>query len=108
MWRQIKAASISAVLLGATAGIASAQGYVTQDPGTLTPGNLTFQDLGPAGPVPGPTGTGPTGTRETTQFPGGYGSTAPPGTATELGTGPAGFGPGNNAGVGGNITGSGR
>jgi hypothetical protein len=104
MCRQIKAASISAILLAATAGIASAQGYVTQDPGSLTPGNLTFQDLGPAGP----TGTGPTGTRQTTQSPGGYGSTAPPGTATELGTGPAGFGRGNNAGVGRNTTGSGR
>jgi hypothetical protein len=48
MWRQVKAASISAVLLAATAGIASAQGSITQDPGSQAPRNLTLQYLGPS------------------------------------------------------------
>jgi len=35
--------------------MACAEGTITQDPGRVAPGNLTFQNLGPAGPVPGPT-----------------------------------------------------
>jgi hypothetical protein len=103
MWRQIRAASISAVLLAATAGIASAQGSMTRDPGRLTPGNLTFQNLGPAGPVPGPAES-----RQTTQRPPTDGRSGTPGAAIGRGTNSTGFGAGNTPGFGGNATGVGR
>ena len=99
MWMQIKAAVVSAAFLAGAAGVACAQGSMTQDPGSLTPGNLTFQDLGPAGPVPGPTERS-----QSTRLPGTYGTsgTAGPGTS------PTGFGAGNTSGSGGNTAGSRR
>ena len=103
MWMQIKAAVVSAVFLAGAAGIACAQGTSTQDPGSLTPGNLTFQDLGPAGPVPGPTARG-----QTPRSPGGYGTSGTAGTVTGPGTSWTGFGAGNSSGLGGNAAGSRR
>ena len=103
MWMQIKAAVLSAAFLAGAAGTAWAQGTSTQDPGSLTPGNLTFQDLGPAGPVPGPTGSS-----QTTQLRGGYGTSGRADTVTSPSTSSTGFGTGNSSGFGGNAAGSRR
>ncbi len=103
MWMQIKAAVVSAAFLAGAAGIACAQGSSTQDPGGLTTGNLTFQDLGPAGPVPGPTERS-----QTTRLPGAYGTSGTAGTVSGPGTGSTGFGAGNTSGFGGNAAGSRR
>jgi hypothetical protein len=103
MRMQIKAAVVSAAFLAGAAGIACAQGTSTQDPGSMTPGNLTFQDLGPAGPAPGPTGR-----TQTPPLPGGYGTSGPAGTVTSPGTSWTGFGAGNTSGLGGNAAGSRR
>jgi hypothetical protein len=100
MRMQIKAAVVSAALLAGAAGIAWAQGTSTQDPGSLTPGNLTFQDLGPAGPVPGPTGRS-----QTTRLPGGYGTSGP---VSAPGASSSGSRAGNTSGLGGNTAGSRR
>ncbi len=103
MWMQIKATVVSAAFLAGAAGIACAQGSSTQDPGSLTPGNLTFQDLGPAGPVPGPTERS-----LTTRLPGAYGASGTAGTVNGPGTRWTGFGAGNTSGLGGNTAGSRR
>ena len=103
MWMQFKAAVVSTAFLTVAAGIAWAQGSSTQDPGSLTPGNLTFQDLGPAGPAPGPTGRS-----QTTRLPGGYGTSGTAGTITGPGTSSTGFGAHSTSGLGGNTGGSGR
>jgi hypothetical protein len=103
MWMQIKAAFVSAAFLAGSAGTPWAQGTTTQDPGSLTPGNLTFQDLGPAGPVPGPTGRS-----QTTGLPDGYGTSGTAGTVTGPNTSSTGFGAGNSSGFGGNAAGSRR
>lgn len=103
MHRQFKSASISAVLLAVSAGVALAQGTITQDPGRLTPGNLTFQDLGPAGPVPGPTET-----RPTAQWPDAYGTSGSAGAVARPETSSTGFGAANSSGFGGNATSVGR
>jgi hypothetical protein len=103
MRMQIKAAVVSAAFLAGAGGIACAQGTSTQDPGSMTPGNLTFQDLGPAGPAPGPTLRS-----QTPRLPGGYGPSGTAGTVTGPGTGSTGFGAGNTSGLGGNATGSKR
>jgi hypothetical protein len=93
MWMQIKAAVVSAAFLAGAVGIACAQGSSTQDPGSLTPGNLTFQDLGQA-----------------TRLPGAYGTSDPAGTVTGtgMGTNSTGFGAANTSGFGGNAAGSRR
>ena len=103
MWMQIKAAVVSAAFLAGAAGIACAQGTSTQDPGRMTPGNLTFQDLGPAGPVLGPTERG-----QTPRLPGGYGTSGTAGTVTGPGTSSTGFGARNDSGFGGNSVGTRR
>jgi hypothetical protein len=103
MWMQIKAAVVSAALLAGAAGIACAQGSMTQDPGSLTPGNLTFQDLGPAGPVPGPTERS-----QSTRLPGTYGTSGTAGPVTGPGTSSTDFGAGNTSGFGGNSAGTRR
>ena len=103
MWMLTKAAIVSAAFLAGAAGIACAQGSSTQDPGSLTPGNLTFQDLGPAGPVPGPTERS-----QTTRLPGAYGTSGTAGTVSGPGTSSTGFGAGNTSGLGGNAAGSRR
>ena len=95
MRMQIKAAVVSVAFLAGAAGIARAQGTSTQDPGRMTPGNLTFQDLGPAGPVPGPTERS-----QSTRLPGAYGTSGTAGTGP--GTSSTGFGAGNTSGFGGN------
>ena len=84
MWMQVNAAVVSAALLAGAVGIACAQGSSTQDPGSLTPGNLTFQNLGPAGPAPGPSEGG-----QKARLPGTYGSSGTAGTVI----GPAPTGP---------------
>jgi hypothetical protein len=101
MWVQIKAAVVSAAFLAGAVGTACAQGSMTQDPGSLTPGNLTFQDLGPAGPVPGPTERS-----QSTRLPGAYGTSGTAGTGP--GTSSTGFGAGNTSGFGGNSAGTRR
>ena len=108
MRMRITAAVVSVALLAGAAGIAFAQGSSTQDPGSLTPGNLTFQDLGPAGPAPGPTGRS-----QTTRLPGGYGSgygtSGAAGTITGPGgTSSTGFGAHSSSGLGGDTAGSRR
>jgi hypothetical protein len=103
MWMLTQAAIVGATFLAGVVGIACAQGSSTQDPGSLTPGNLTFQDLGPAGPVPGPTGRS-----QTTRSPGGYGTSGAAGTVTGPSTSPTSFGAGNTSGFGGNGAGSRR
>ena len=103
MWMQIKAAVVSAAFLAGAAGVACAQGSMTQDPGSLTPGNLTFQDLGPAGPVPGPTERS-----QSTRLPGAYGTSGTAGPVTGPGTSSTGFGAGNTPGLGGNAAGTRR
>jgi hypothetical protein len=103
MRMRITAAVVSVALLAGVTGIAFAQGTSTQDPGSLTPGNLTFQDLGPAGPAPGPTGRS-----QTTRLPGGYGTSGTAGTITGPGTSSTGFGAHSTSGLGGNTGGSGR
>ena len=45
-------AVLAATFLAGSAGMAHAQGTITQDPGRMTPGNLTFQHLGPAASAP--------------------------------------------------------
>ena len=100
---QIKAAVLGAAFLAGAVGIAFAQGSITQDPGSLTPGNLTFQDLGPAGPVPGPAERG-----ETTRSPGAYGSSGTAGATIGPGTSSTGFGARSTSGFGGNAAGNGR
>ena len=103
MRRQIAAASMSVVLLSATAGIACAQGYVTQDPGSLAPGNLTLQNLGPSSPLPVPPPP-----RLTIPLRGAYGPSDPVATGARPSTSTTGFGSGSTAGSGGNLSGSGR
>ena len=103
MWMQINAVVVSAALLAVAVGTACAQGTSTQDPGSMTPGNLTFQDLGPAGPAPGPTLRS-----QTTPLPGGYGTSGAAGTVSGAGTSSTGFGAGNTSGLGGNAAGSRR
>jgi hypothetical protein len=49
MWTQLRAAAIGAAACIGFAGVAGAQGASTQDPGTITPGNLSTQRLGPNG-----------------------------------------------------------
>jgi hypothetical protein len=49
MWTQLRAAAIGAAACIGFAGVAAAQGASTQDPGTITPGNLSTQRLGPNG-----------------------------------------------------------
>jgi hypothetical protein len=100
----INSTTIAAVLLALSAGVAAAQGTITQDPGGMTPGNLTLQNLGPTGAVTGPTGTG----RSTTEYPGGYGRNSTGGPIVGRGTNSTGFGSGNTAGFGPNATGVGR
>jgi hypothetical protein len=48
MWKQIRSAAIVALISGGTATVAFAQGSITQDPGRMTPGNLTTDRLGPS------------------------------------------------------------
>ena len=100
----ISSASIAVILLGLGAGMACAQGSITQDPGRITPGNLTFQDLGPAGPTPVPTPT----RRPAAESPGVYGTSGRTGPIVGKGTNSAGFGSGNSSGFGGNAAGAAR
>jgi hypothetical protein len=94
MPRRITTAVVGAVLLAAAAGIAYAQGSITQDPGSMAPRNLTLQYLGPSGagvttpgepgtsgswPLPAPSGRGAAATTP------GYGSSATGAGAGHLG-----------------------
>jgi hypothetical protein len=100
---RIRTVIVSAAFLAGAAGIACAQGTSTQDPGSLTPGNLTFQDLGPAGPVAVPTERG-----QPPRWPGGYGTSGTAGTVSGPGTSSTGFGAHGSSGLGGNTAGSRR
>jgi hypothetical protein len=103
MLMRVKAAVVSAVFLAGAAGVAYAQGAITQDPGELAPRNLTLQYLGPSGagvtipgepatngiwrPLGAPTGRGAVGATP------GYGSSTTgtgPGNAGGYGTSPLG------------------
>ena len=103
MWMQINVVVVSAALLAVAVGTACAQGTSTQDPGSLTPGNLTFQDLGPAGPGPGPTERS-----QSTRLPGAYGTSGTAAPVTGPGTSSTGFSAGNTSGFGGNSAGTRR
>ena len=90
-------------LLAGAATAAHAQGNITQDPGRITPGNLTLQRLGPSVDLTGNPDYGAPGVRKgTSVYPGtaGFGSTT--------GTAPGGsghLGAGSGAGFGGYSTG---
>ena len=83
---RIATAVVSAAFLAGAAGIACAQGSITQDPGREAPRNLTLQYLGPSGAgetIPGEPGTSnipqlrfPSG-RGAVATPPGYGSSRP-------------------------------
>jgi hypothetical protein len=87
MLMRIKAAVVSAAFLAGAAGIAYAQGSITQDPGGQAPRNLTLQYLGPSGAgvtIPGEPGKsgrwqplGPQSGRGAAAAIPGYGSSAP-------------------------------
>src|SRR5438309_11386644 len=49
MRQQIRKAAIVVLISAGTATAAFAQGSITQDPGRITPGNLTTDRLGPSG-----------------------------------------------------------
>jgi hypothetical protein len=102
MRQQIKAAATLACFLGGAAPLAFAQGSSTQDPGRLTPGNLTTQQLGPSVDVPSSrsgSGGGTTVLRGTPR------AGNPTGPAPGYGTSPPDMGAGSGAGFGGNATG---
>jgi hypothetical protein len=97
MLRHVKTAVVSVMFLGGMVGIAYAQGYATQDPGSHAPRNLTLQYLGPSDP--GPTIPGGPGTSGTPllRLPSGRGAnSAIPG----YGSGAAGAASGNSGGYG--------
>ncbi|HEY1432366.1 MAG TPA: hypothetical protein VGF39_12180 [Stellaceae bacterium] len=97
---KIRTAAIVALISSGTVAVAFAQGSITQDPGSMAPGNLTLDQLGPstASPAIGdstpgagamPTGTSRNMPRDSatgagsgvTVFhgtPGAYGSSIPP------------------------------
>jgi hypothetical protein len=87
MTMRVTMAIVTAASLAGAAGIANAQGYVTQDPGSHAPRNLTLQYLGPSGAgvtIPGEPDTGdtwplsaPTGRGAVGATPG-YGSSSTP------------------------------
>jgi hypothetical protein len=86
MLMRVKTAVVSVIFLAGAAGMAHAQGSITQDPGRMAPRNLTLQYLGPSGAgvaIPGePGGSGwqPLGTqsgRGSAAATPGYGSSAP-------------------------------
>jgi hypothetical protein len=97
MRQQITAAALLACFMGGAAPLAFAQGSITQDPGRLTPGNLTTQQLGPSVDLPS---VGTTVLRGTS----GVGNTSG-GKAPGYGASPRDRGPGSGAGFGGNLTG---
>ena len=80
-------AVVSAALLAGAAGIAYAQGSITQDPGSLAPRNLTLQYLGPSGAgvtIPGEPGTSGS---PPSRLPSGRGAVATPPGYGSSGTG---------------------
>jgi len=101
MRRHINKAAFVACFLAGTASLAFAQGTTTQDPGRMTPGNLTTRQLGPSIDLPS-TRSGPGGItvlRGTS----GVGNTG--GRAPGYGASPHDMGAGSGAGFGGNATG---
>ena len=96
MRQQIKAAALLACFMGGGAPLALAQGTITQDPGRITPGNLTTQQLGPSVDLPGGSAT---------VFRGTSGVGNPSGTAPGYGTSPRDMGAGSGAGFGDGRTG---
>jgi hypothetical protein len=94
---RITIAVVSAAFVAGAAGIAYAQGSITQDPGSLAPRNLTLQYLGPSGAgvtIPGEPGASggwqPLGSqsgRGATATTPGYGSSAPGAGSGKVGGG---------------------
>jgi hypothetical protein len=103
MRQPIKTTAFAVCFLAGTASLVFAQGSITQDPGRMTPGNLTTQQLGPSvgEPSSGRAGSG----GGTTVFHGtsGVGNTS--GTAPGYGASPQDMGAGSGAGFGGSATG---
>ena len=99
MSRRVTTAVVSAVFLAGAAGIAHAQGAITQDPGELAPRNLTLQYLGPSGAgvtipgEPGPSGGTLPGTWRPLGAPAGRGQ-----AGATAGYGSSGAGSGNIGG----------
>lgn len=102
MRRPIKTAAFAVCFLAGTASLAFAQGSTTQDPGRMTPGNLTTQQLGPSVDLPGGRAGSGGGT---TVFHGTPGVGNATGTAPGYGAGSSDMGAGSGAGFGGNATG---
>ena len=104
MWHQFRTAAVVLGLFAGGAGVAYAQGTVTQDPGRLSPGNLRSQQLGPSVDLPSGNLGGGEGA---TVF---YG-TSRPGTTNRTmpgyGTNPGDIGAGTSAGFGGSSSGGG-
>ncbi len=102
MWQQVRRVAVVMGFLVGTAGMADAQGTITQDPGRLAPGNLRSQQLGPSVNLP----SGNTGSGEgTTVF---HGTSRPDSTSRTTpgyGTSSGGMGAGSGAGFGGSSTG---
>ena len=104
---RISMAAFAITLLAGTASVAYAQGSMTQDPGKMSPGNLTTNGLGPSAGTPATGGNGTLGAGDTNgNWSGaGYGSGTTllhgtPGSST--GTGPdIAPGHGRSAGVSG-------
>jgi hypothetical protein len=105
MWTQLRTAALATALLAGTVAVAHAQGSVTQDPGRITPGNLSTDRLGPSSGSPG-TANGALGAGDTPN--GNWSGTAPNPGRGAVGTMP-GYGAGSNGmgSTGGGSTGAG-
>ena len=109
---RISMAAFAITLLAGTASVAYAQSSLTQDPGKMSPGNLTTNGLGPSAgtPATGGSGTLGAGNMNDNGSGAGFGSGTTvfhgtPGSST--GTGP-GIPPGYGTSAGGVSGGGGR
>ena len=123
MWTQLRAAAIGVAVFVGFSSVAGAQGTITQDPGRITPDNLSTQRPGPSTGSPAAGANGSLGAGDirngnwsgttygdgTTVFHGtpggGAGAQAGTGSAPEYGTS---SGPSNNATGGGSAQGATR
>jgi hypothetical protein len=65
MWVQIRIAAIGAAFLAGTAAVAYGQDGMTQNPGSIAPGNLPTERLGPGSASPATGGYGTLGAGDT-------------------------------------------
>lgn len=103
MWQQVRRAAVVMGFLAGTAALAYAQGSTTQDPGRITPGNLTTQRLGPSVDLPSGNAGGGEGA---TVFHGTSGPGSTSRTTPGYGIYPGNMGAGSGAGFGGSSAGS--